>query len=1085
MQQRLMTAALLALCVIPAPALAQQRAVAAPAQSQSLVAGVPDSAVLASLRLRNIGPAVMSGRISEIAVPTPAAGERWGRVVYIASAGGGAWKTTNAGVTWQPISDDVPAGSIGAIAVAPSDSNVVFLGTGESNNLRSSSWGIGLYKSTDGGRTWARSGLERSQHIARIVVHPRNANTVFVAAMGPLWGPGGERGIFRSTDGGRTWTNVKAINETTGFTDIAFDPVNPDIMYAASYQRERRAWSFVAGGAGTGIWKSTDGGTTWTAISNGLPQGDKGRIGIAVAQSQPRTLYATIDHATASGVYRSDDAGATWTRQSGLTSIPFFFGQIRVDTKNPERVYHLGQNLSVSEDGARTWRTIAGGTHADHHAMWIDPTDPSHMIIGNDGGLFFSHDRGQTWDFAMNLPVSTFYAVTVDMRDPYWIFGGLQDNGSWGVPSSTRYGGILNTDWVRVGGGDGFYAQVDPTDHNVVYAESQEGGLLRRDLATDESKSIRPPNPAGADVRYNWSAPLLISPHDNRTLYLGANMLFRSPDRGDSWTPLGGDLTRNLDRDTLPIMGLRAAGGHGRHQSTARYGNIATIDESKRRKGLLYVGTDDGVVAISENDGAAWRRIERFTGVPELTYVSRVIASQHADATAYVTLDGHRNNDFKPYVLKTTDMGRTWTNITGNLPEMGSVQVIREHHRNPNVLFVGTEFGAFVTVNGGGYWSQLPYLPPVAVHDMVIHPRANDLVIATHGRGIWVLDDIGPLERLAEAAQARVAYVFPPRPAATQNRGGGPTYGPGARRYVGTNPPSGAALSYLVKPGLAQGARLSLAILDAQGQPVRELTAQARPGLHRATWDLRYQPIGPATAQGGQIAGRAGGAGRGGGGADEEEDQPGQRGGGGGGGGIAGPYVVPGDYRVQLRQNDAVLNETRITVQRDPAVRLSDAEFRDLTDARMRAYTLARDARALALQLDSARARLARARQAADSSSAGARDAQSLDGQLAESLTRLCGSPAAAGCGDGGGGGRGGRGGGGGRGGRGGGAAGGSPPIFGRATEVMGAIGTNHFLPTPAHRQTLSSAAADFEQERGRAQQALGRVDTVIRALGR
>jgi photosystem II stability/assembly factor-like uncharacterized protein len=756
------TASVAALAMVLAAALAPALVAQpnrGPSGGQGLAPGLADSAVLSDLTPRNIGPAVMSGRVADIAVQAPTrAGERWGRVIYVAASGGGAWKSTNGGKTWNPLTDAIPVGSTGAIAVAPSDSNIVYLGSGEANNLRSSSWGNGMYRSADGGATWAHIGLETSQHIARILVHPRDANTVYVAAMGPLWGPGGERGVYKTTDGGRTWNAVKTINATTGFTDLAFDPTNPEVIYAAAYERERKPWSFVAGGPNTGLWKSLDGGATWAEINTGLPAGDKGRPGITVVESQPRTLYATIHHADSSGIYRSDDGGANWRRVSNVSSIPWFFGQIRADPKNAERVYFLGVQLQVSDDGGRNWRSIAGNTHADHHAMWIDPQDPSHMIIGNDGGVYTSYDLGASWDFASNLPISTFYALGVDMQEPYRVYGGTQDNGSWGGPNTTRArAGILHTDWQRVGGGDGFYTQVDPEEPHIMYAESQNGAVNRVNTLLGESKSIRPQPEPGEQLRWNWSTPILISPHDRRTIYIGANKVFRSPDRGDTWTRVGGDITRNLNRDTLPIMGLRQAGGLGRHDGTAPFGNIATLDESRLRRGLLYAGTDDGVIAISEDDGANWRRVTSFPGVPDLTYVSRVIASVHDEGTAYATFDGHRDNDFLPYVMKTTDHGRTWTSISSDLPRNSSVQVIREHHDNPELLFVGTEHGVWATTNGGRSWSQLPGMPTVAVHDLVIHPRDNDLIVGTHGRGIYIYDDLTPLQQLAEAAAQRAS----------------------------------------------------------------------------------------------------------------------------------------------------------------------------------------------------------------------------------------------------------------------------------------------------------------------------------------
>jgi photosystem II stability/assembly factor-like uncharacterized protein len=929
------------------------------------------------------------------------------------------------------------ASSIGDVAIAPSNPDIVWVGTGESNNLRSSSWGDGIYKSSDAGVTWTHMGLRGTQHIARIVIHPTNPDIVYVASPGRLWGSGGERGIFKTTDGGRTWTNVKSISEYTGVTDLVMDPTNPDVLYAASQMRERRPWSFIAGGPESGIWKTTDAGATWTELVNGLPEGDMGRIGLDIAQSQPRTVYAVIHAEDEGGVYRTDDGGATWTRQSDVSSIPWFFGQIRVDPQNAERVYFLGVQMQVSEDGGRTWRNTVSGTHADQHALWIDPRDSNHLVIGNDGGLFVSYDRGETSDFALNLPVSTFYAIGHDMREPYyWVYGGLQDNGTWGAPSQTRDNdGVNNEDWVRVGGADGFYAAIDPTDPNVVFVESQNGNLRRVDLLTGESKPIRPSPPPGApNLRYNWSAPLLISPHDPRTLYFGSSVVFRSRDRGDSWEMISGDVTRALDRDTLLILGRKGPGGLGRHDGTAPFGNIATLDESRILAGLLYAGTDDGVIAISRDGGANWTRVERFPGVPDLTYVSRVIASAHDEGTAYATFDGHRNNDFEPYVYRTTDYGRTWTSIASNLPDFGSVQVIREHPRNRDLLFVGTEFGVFVTIDGGGHWTGLHGgFPTVAVHDLLIHPRDNDLIIGTHGRGIWILDDLAPLERLAEARQTRMAHVFAPAPATTLNRRGGDGV-PGHRVFETGNPPQGALVSYFVGTAVPPAATVVMTIRNAAGDVVRELPAERSPGIHRTSWNLRWAPADPPPPSPvGAAAART-----------EEDEGPRS-----GGGGQDGPYVEPGTYTIQLRVDGqpTVAHETSLTVNADPLVRLTDAELRSLQESRMRSYRALADAHRLAQRLDSARTNLAT-------------DSVANRGAITEIdsvLVELRG-PRRQG-GGGGGGGGGGFGGGG----------GGNQSVIGRLSGVANQIATLHFPPTPEQRNTIDEGVAALEAVRPRA----------------
>jgi photosystem II stability/assembly factor-like uncharacterized protein len=1059
MHSRRLPALLLAgLLLASAGAAHAQNAPQATSSAGVLVPGLVDDAVLGQLRFRSLGPAAMSGRVSDIAVAVPrdaGPGTRLGQVIYITTTGG-AWKSVTGGKTWEPITDETPVHSAGAIAVAPTNPDIVWLGSGEANNLRSSSWGHGIYRSTDAGRTWTHMGLRESQHIARIVIHPTNTDIVYVAAMGPLWGAGGERGFYMTGDGGGTWTRTLAGGPHTGVTDIALDPSNPNTMYAATYQRDRRAHSFVAGGPESAIHKSTDGGRTWTRLTDGLPTGEMGRIGLAVAASRPTTIYATVD-AQDGGVFRSDDGGATWRRQSTLQSIPWFFGQIRVDPTNAERVYHLGVALNASEDGGVTWRSIGNRTHADHHSMWIDPKDSNHMMIGNDGGFYISYDRGTTWDFATNLPVPTYYTVSVDNRWPhYWIYGGLQDNGTFAGPASLRTRtGAVNTDWRRIGGGDGFYVLADPQDTLTVYWESQNGNLSRRDMATDESKSIRPSAEPGERLRWNWSSPLVISPHAHRTIYFAANVLFRSDDRGDSWTRVSGDLTRNLNRETLEIMGRSAPGGYRRHEGTADFGNITTIDESPVRQGVLYVGTDDGLVQVSRDGGASWRRIESFPGVPDMTYVSRVIASRHHEGTVYATFDGHRSNDFRPYVMKSTDFGATWTAISSNLPPAASVQVIREHHRNPNLLFVGTEDAVHVTLDGGRSWAKLGAGMPggVPVHDMMIQERANDLAVATHGRGLFVLDDLTPLEKLADAVAARsVVAVFAPRETHIWNPAGGPMT-PGFRTFAAENLPPGAIINYYVAPTVAAGASAALVIRDAQGAVVRELPARVQAGVQRTRWDLRYQGAAAAAAAQQRAVTE-----------EEEEQSPA-----GGGGPGAGPYVFPGEYTVELRLQPAsgaatTSDRQRFTVVRDPLVRLTEAEYRMLHDARIRAWTLQRDALMLTAQLEEARARVDAALGGRADGAAGVQAARQLVTEMDDVLTTLRGR-VAQGAGGGGGGGA-------------------AAAVTTRAAGVANALATSHFLPTPDQLATLQAAETEFRAAKTRGDAAVARTATVLQGLG-
>lgn len=1015
-----------------------------------------DPALLAGLRWRSIGPAVTGGRIVDFAIPERSRG----RTIYAASASGGLWKTVNAGTTWEPVFERESSISIGDVALAPSNPDIVWVGTGEANNQRSSSWGDGLYKSVNGGKTWTHVGLRASQHIGRIVIHPDNPDIVYVGAAGPLWGAGKERGLFKTIDGGRTWTNTKFISEHTGFVDAAMDPSDSDVLYAAAYQRERRAYSFIGGGPEGGIYKTTDAGATWTKLTEGLPRGDVGRIGLAVSVSRPRTVYAVVQ-ARDGGVFRSEDYGGSWTRMNPANQTPWYYSQIRVDPSDPDRVYALGTNLLVSDDGAKTFRNDGARTaHVDHHALWIDPLDSAHLVLGNDGGVYVSHDRGRTWEFMSHLPIAQFYAIGADMREPfYYVYGGTQDNRSWGGPSATRNrAGILNSDWYQTVGGDGFYAAIDPTDPNLVYTESQNGGLVRYDVRTGERKTIKPqPAPGAAPYRWNWSAPILISPHDPQTVYFAANYLFRSADRGDSWVPLGSDLTRQRDRDTLPLMGKvwgRAA--ISRHEGTAEYGNISTIDESPLKKGLLYVGTDDGVLQVSRDGGATWSRHERFPGVPDETYVSRVIASRHQERLVYATFDGHRSNDFKPYVLKSTDEGASWTSIASNLPSSGSVYVIREHHRNPSLLFVGTEFGVFFTIDGGGAWIPLKMessLPTVSVHDLIVHARDNDLIIGTHGRSIFILDDITPLERLSPAVLSQPATIFPPRAAPLYNQndplGGGPrgVGDQGDRFFAAPNRPFGVTISYFLKEEVERGREASLTVRDAAGQLVRELDLERKAGIQRTTWDLRLPP--PYTVQ-----------------ARPDADTPGPF-----GGAPRGPLVLPGEYVVHLsiagRDKSApVTQEARVQVRQDPLATLSETDYRALHDDRVSATRLqarvqaaVRAAEQLAAQIDEARDAL----RTAGGPEAVTKEAGAIERELDAILDKVRGPRGRPGENEG-------------------------PPrqpsLQQRVNRVAGEIGNVTSLPTRIQRDTLTNAATELEQELQRLNQLMSaRIPALHKAL--
>jgi photosystem II stability/assembly factor-like uncharacterized protein len=880
----------------------RSRPVRAQAPNQTIT-----EALFKSLQFRALGPAIMGGRIDDFAV---AANNP--HIIYAATASGGLWKTTNNGTTWEPLFDNQPVSSIGDVTLAPSNPDIVWVGTGEANNRQSSSWGNGVYKSTDGGKTWEHVGLKDSHHIGRIVIHPQNPNIVYVAAAGHLWGPNSERGLYKTTDGGKTWTNIKFINEDTGFIDVAIDPSEPETLYAAAYQRRRTPFGFNGGGPGSGLYKTTDGGARWTKLTNGLPAGDAGRIGIDVWLKDPKIVYVTYEHATESGVYRSDDKGATWQKMSNINPRPMYYSQIRIDPQNDQRLYLLGASWYVSENGGRGFtpnRFLP--IHGDFHALWINPANPNHMIAGSDGGIHFSYDKGKTWDYFNTIPLGQFYEVSFDFRKPYWIYGGLQDNGSWGAPSSTlTHLGVTNDEWIRVGGGDGFYTQVDPNDPNIVYAESQNAGIFRLSRATSEAKSIRPQAPEGERFRFDWNAPILISPHNARTIYLAGNRLFISNNRGDDWewTP---DLTKNQDRDKLAIMGaVPKANVLSGHDGQETFGHIVTIAESPMKKGVLWAGTDDGNLQVSRDGGKTWKNvIDKVPGLPTGTYVTRVIASHVQEGRAYVTFDGHRNDDFKPYVFVTENFGESWQAITNGLPH--PTHVIREHPRNPNLLFAGTEFGLWVSFSRGAVWMLFKSnLPTVPVDDIAIHPRENDLILGTHGRSIWVLDDITPLEQMTENVAASAAHLFDIRPATAwrlYNHKGST----GNKTFAAPNPPYGAIISYYLHEKPSEAVKLTIS--DKAGNVIREMTGTNDPGVQRVVWDLRYgSPI--------QMIGQA----------SERAQTPSQASAAmtmGGGFSLArGPRVTPGVYAVRLAIGAQQFTKT-VKIEEDPRIWLTPAEL--------------------------------------------------------------------------------------------------------------------------------------------------------------
>ncbi len=807
---------------------------------------------LGGLKYRELGPAIMGGRVDEFAVV-----ESDPKIVYVGLASGGVWKTINAGTTWEPIFDDQPIASIGALALAPSDPSILWVGTGEANNRQSSSWGAGVYKSTDAGRTFQFMGLRDTHHIGRVAIHPTNSDIVYIAAVGHLWGPNPERGLYKTTDGGKTWKNVLFINDDTGMTDVVIDPGSPDTLYAAAYQRRRTSFGFNGGGPGSAIYKSTDAGSTWKKLTKGLPYEDEnpketqtGRIGLAMYRRNSSLLYATVEHANA-GVFRSEDKGETWTRMSDVNPRPPYFSAIYVDPNNGQNIWVLGVRVYYSEDGGKTFDNLRGrGIHTDYHSLWINPRDSNHMLMGTDGGINWSWDGGKTWDFVNTIATGQFYEVGYDMQKPYRITGGLQDNGSWIGPSMALYKvhriGITNADWVEVGGSDGYFTLIDPVDPNTVYTETPDGRPSRRDLRTHESKSIRMPDPEGLPHnRFQWNTPIVISSHGHNVLYYASQYLYRSPDRGDSWVRISPDLTTGVEQNSLPTMGRKPdAKTLSRNFGVWNWPCTTAIGESPLNPNVLWVGTDDGCLQVTRDLGKTWQNvISHVPGVPKMVYVSRIVPSRHAEGTAYVTFDNHCLNDFKVYVYVTTDFGQTFRPITNGIRrDTGTAHVIREHHRNPNLLFVGTETGVFVTFDRGANWVPLRLnLPTVPVFDIAIHPRENDLILGTHGRSIWVLDDITPLEHMNEEVLASDLSLFDIRKAVAWRIGGGRSdhAGPGHKIFIAENMPYGAIINYFLKTKPGDQDKVMISVEDKTGKKISEFEGPKEAGINRAAWDLR------------------------------------------------------------------------------------------------------------------------------------------------------------------------------------------------------------------------------------------------------
>ena len=843
------------------------------------------------LELRGIGPALMAGRIADIAVDPHDRGT-W----YVAVGSGGVWKTTNAGTTWTSIFDGQGSYSIGCVTVDPNDPEVVWVGTGENVGGRHVAFGDGVYKSLDAGVTWKKVGLEHSEHIAKIVVDPRDSRVVFVASQGPLWSPGGDRGLYRTADGGATWQQVLAGGEYTGVTDLVMDPRNPDVLLAATHQRYRTVAALVDGGPESGIHKSTDGGLTWRRLSRGLPEEDMGRIGLAVSPQDPEVVYATIELAhKKGGFYRSEDGGETWEKRNDYLSGgtgPHYYQEIFASPHQFDRVYQMDADLHITEDGGKTFKNVPEQSkHGDSHALVFDPQDPDYLLCGTDGGLYETWDLGKNWKFIANLPVTQFYKVTVDYDQPiYHIYGGTQDNNSQGGPSRTlSVNGITNSDWFVTLYADGHQSAADPDNPDIVYAEWQQGNLVRYDRKTGEIVHLQPqPGPGEPAERWNWDSPVLISPHNSARLYYASQRVWRSDDHGDTWRPVSPDLSRGQDRLLMPMMGrVQSYDAVWDLSAMSNFGTITSLAESPRVEGLLYAGTDDGLIQVSEDAGASWRKVEGLPGVPADAFVNDIKADLHDADTVYVALDHHKTGDYRPFLLKSTDRGRSWHSIAGDLPDRHLVWRLVQDHVRPELLFAATEFGIFFTVDGGGHWLKVTGgAPTIAFRDLAIQRRENDLVGASFGRGFFVLDDYTPLRQVSEELLAREAVLFPVKDAwwYIPRRPLGQTgkAGQGAAYFTAPNPPFGAVFTYYLRDELKtrqterqerekklakQGEdtpypgweelraesreeepSLVFTVRDAQGEVVRRLTGPTTAGFHRIAWDLRYPAAVAATS---------------------------------------------------------------------------------------------------------------------------------------------------------------------------------------------------------------------------------------------
>jgi photosystem II stability/assembly factor-like uncharacterized protein len=874
------------------------------------------------LNFRSIGPATMDGRIDAFAVPRNQLD-----TIYVATATGGVWKTTNQGTTWTPIFDEEPVSSIGAIEVSYSDPSIIWVGTGEANNRQTSSWGNGVYKSTDAGATWTNMGLPNSFQISRIVIDPANPQIVYVAALGNLWGSGGERGLYKTEDGGKTWQRVLYVDEDTGIADVEMDPQSSGTLFASAYERRRTVFGLNGGGPSSALYKTTNSGVTWKKLSKGLPYehgGNTGRIGVSIYRRDPRIVYARVEHVDGTGVYRSTDGGETWEKRSNINPRPSYFAQILVDPNNYLRVWIPGSALSHSDDGGKTFspEQVQGlqTIHADFHAVWIDQEDSSYMISGSDGGVYISHDSGEKWDYVNTIPVGQAYEVATDTDNPYHICGGFQDNGSWCGPVRTRNPkGIVNGDWYRVMDGDGFHVVPDPKDSNIVFVEGQNANLIRLNRRTNEWALIvpLPEKLAGPPYRWQWNAPLLATPQGH--LYVAANYLFMSADQGNSWTRISPDLTTNADPTKLSILGEAPSDKTlERDYGEGTYPCISALSVSPLNEKVIWVGTEDGNLQVTRDGGQGWTNVIGSAVLPSGTYVSSITASASAPEVAYVTFDGHRNGDFATYVFRTSDYGKTWKKITKGLPnDRGTAKVIRQDPNNQNLLFVGTEFGLFVTFDGGESWSGLKLnFPSVIVDDITVQPQSHDLILATHGRAFWVLDDIRPLEALSPAVLSSQLYLFDLQQATEWKLFDHSNGYTGDQLFKAPNPPNGATIDYYLASKPSKGQQVQIRVTNKTGELIQEVPGTDEVGVNRVTWDLRYStPLKPTQDH-----------------LDPQYEGFFYN-------GILGPFVVPGTYSVQVSVGDEKVSKS-VEVLDDPTIEMSSQDRQARHELTMQVYDI-------------------------------------------------------------------------------------------------------------------------------------------------